>query len=154
MTTAVNNDTAVRTALDAWVKATRAMDIDVIMACHADDALSYDCHSVFQFRGADAHRKHLEACFPYMQGPITFDLHEVSIVSQGDLAFCHFTAHCGCTGHDGKEHWSWLRMTACLRRIGDRWLIVHDHCSAPFDPMSGKVMLDAGPDEFKRAKAA
>ena len=107
-----------------------------------------------QFRGADAHRKHLEACFPYMQGPITFDLHEVSIVSQGDLAFCHFTAHCGCTGHDGKEHWSWLRMTACLRRIGDQWLIVHDHCSAPFDPMSGKVMLDAGPDEFKRAKAA
>lgn len=150
---ATDNET-VRAAIDAWAKATRAMDIEAIMACYSPDAVNYDCHSAFQFRGAEPHRKHLEACFPHMRGPMTFDLHEVSISSSDDLAFCHLTARCGCTGHDGQEHWSWLRMTSCLRRIGGRWLIVHDHCSAPFDPMSGKVMLDAGPDQFKHGKAA
>jgi uncharacterized protein (TIGR02246 family) len=152
--TTTDNDAAVRATFDTWVKATRAMDVDAIMACYARDAVSYDCHSAFQFRGAEPHRRHLEACFPYMQGPISFDLHELAIASQGDLAFCHFTAHCGCSGQDGKEHWSWLRMTSCLRKIDGHWLIVHDHCSAPFDPMSEKVMLDAGPDELKRLKAA
>jgi ketosteroid isomerase-like protein len=152
--TATNNDAAVPAALDLWAKATRAMDIDAIMACYARNVVSYDCHSAFQFRDAAAHRKHLEMCFPYMQGPITFDVHELSIASQDDLAFCHFTAHCGCKGHDGNEHWSWLRFTSCLRKIDGKWLIVHDHCSAPFDPMSGKAMLDAGPEELKRGRAA
>lgn len=151
MTATSNSESAVRAALDAWANANRAMDTDAIMACYARDAVSYDCHSAFQFRDAAAHRAHLEACFPYMRGPVTFDLHELTIVAQSDLAYCHYTVHCGCTGADGNEHWCWLRATSCLRKIDGRWLIVHDHCSAPFDPMSGTVMLDAGPDALKKA---
>ena len=154
MPTNTNNEAAARLRLEDWAKAMRAMDIDAIMACYAPNAVSYDCHSAFEFRGVDAHRQHLEACFPYMKGPITFDIHELEIVAQDDVAFCHFTVHCGCTGHDGQEHWSWLRSTTGLRQIDGQWLIAHDHCSAPFDPMSNQAMLDAGPEHLKRQRAA
>ncbi|MFZ5693188.1 MAG: YybH family protein [Pseudomonadota bacterium] len=154
MRSTINQDAAVRAALGAWANANRAMDIDAIMACYLPEAVSYDCHSVFQLRGAEAHRAHLAACFPHMRAPVTFDLHELSIVSNGDLAFCHFTLRCGCTGSDDKEHWVWLRASSCLRLVAGKWLIAHDHCSAPFDPVSERVMLDAGPDGLTQGKAA
>jgi uncharacterized protein (TIGR02246 family) len=154
MTPINNQDSAVRAALDAWANANRAMDIDSIMACYLPDAVSYDCHSVFQLRGAEAHGAHLGTCFSHMRAPVTFDLHELSIVSDGDLAFCHCTLRCGCTDRDDRAHCVWLRASLCLRRIDGKWLIAHDHCSAPFDPTSGKVMLDAGPEASRQREAA
>jgi hypothetical protein len=37
-----------------------------------------------------------------------------------------------------------------MKKIDGRWLIAHDHCSAPFDPMSNQAMLDAGPEKLKK----
>ncbi len=149
-----SNEAAVRARLEDWAKATRAMDIDAIMACYAPNAVSYDCHSAFQFKGLDAHRKHLEACFPHMVAPMTFNIHDLEIVAQDEVAFCHFTAHCGAKGPDGQEHWCWLRSSAGLRKIDGQWLLVHDHCSVPFDPMSNQAMLDAAPQSAQRGRAA
>ena len=60
----------------------------------------------------------------------------------GEIAFAHYLARCGATGLDGSEHLGWLRATTRFRRQPDgRWLIVHDHCSAPFDPRSGQTMF-------------
>lgn len=147
-------ETDIRARLDDWAKATRAMDLDAIMACYEVDALSFDCHTAFQFKGAAAHRQHLAACFPYMQAPMSFDIHDLAIAAQDDIAFCHFTMHCGAKGHDGQEHWCWLRATTCLRKTDGRWLIAHDHCSAPFNPMDNTAMLDAGPEHLKHERAA
>lgn len=144
----------VRARLDQWAKALRAKDIDAIMSHHAPDILSFDCHSQLQLKGAEAYRKHLEACLPCMQGPMLFEIHDLDIRSQDDLAFCHYLARCGATGADGEEHVSWLRATACLRKTHGEWTIVHEHLSAPFDPESGKAMLGLEPEHTPRASAA
>jgi ketosteroid isomerase-like protein len=104
--------------------------------------------------GADAYRRHLEACMPCMQGPMVFELHDLNIVAQDDLAFCHYLALCGATGADGKERRCWLRGTTCLRKSDGTWRIVHAHCSAPFDPLSGTAMLDLVPQRLEQASAA
>ena len=39
----------------------------------------------------------------------------------------------------------WFRTTLGFRRIAGRWLIVHDHGSAPFNPESGKASLGLEP---------
>jgi uncharacterized protein (TIGR02246 family) len=144
----------VRALIDDWAEATRAKDVDGIMATHAPDTRSFDCHSHFQFRGADALRKHLEACMPCMQGPMTFEIHDLDVAAHGDVAFCHYLARYGATGLSGEEHTGWLRVTVCLRKVEGAWLIVHDHCSVPFDPQSGKAMLDLAPEHSERASAA
>jgi uncharacterized protein (TIGR02246 family) len=144
----------VRARMGAWAAALRAKDIDGIMASHSADVLAFDCHSQLEFKGADAYRRHLEACMPHIQGPMVFELHELNIVARDDVAFCHYLARCGATGAGGEEHRCWLRRTACLRRTRGTWSIVHAHCSAPFDPMSGRAMLDLAPQRVEQASAA
>ena len=147
-------ETEVRARIDEWAKATRAKNVDGIIASHAPDTLSFDCHSHLQFKGAAALRQHLEACMPCMQGPMTFEIHDLDLAAHGDVAFCHFLARYGATGPSGEEHTGWLRVSVCLRKVKDKWLIVHDHCSVPFDPQSGRAMLDLAPEPRERASAA
>ncbi len=140
----------IRARLDDWAKATRAKDVDRIMASYAADTRSFDCHSHFQLEGAQALRQHLEACMSHMQGPMTFEIHDLEMAVHGDVAFGHYLARYGATGLSGQQHTGWLRVTVCLRKVRDQWLIVHDHCSAPFDPHDGKAMLDLGPGDAPR----
>ena len=144
------SETAVRAQLDKWLQASRDMDIDALRGCYLPDMVSYDCHSAFQFHGIDAYSNHLVACYSHMVAPATIEVHELSIEADDNLAFCHLTLRCGCKSKAGTEHWSWLRSTVCMKKVGDEWLIAHDHCSAPFDPMSNQAMLDAGPEELKK----
>jgi uncharacterized protein (TIGR02246 family) len=144
----------VRGVLDGWAEATRAKDIDGIMARYAPDVLAFDCHSALQFKGRAALRRHLEACLSAMRGPMTFEIHELDVAARDDLAFGHFVARCGGTGPDGEEHAAWLRVTVCLRRMDGRWLIVHDHCSTPFDPATTRALLDLAPGDAGRVAAA
>jgi len=150
MTNSCASEAAVRAHLDRWLQASRDMDIDALRACYLPDVVSYDCHSAFEFRGIDAYSNHLAACFSHMVAPATIEMHELSIAVDDQLAFCHLTLRCGCRSKAGSERWSWLRSTVCMKKVGDHWLIVHDHCSAPFDPMSSQAMLDAGPEELKK----
>jgi uncharacterized glyoxalase superfamily protein PhnB len=42
---------------------------------------------------------------------------------------------------------TWMRVTACFKRIEGRWRIVHEHVSVPFNPMTGEaVMLKSATD--------
>jgi uncharacterized protein (TIGR02246 family) len=144
----------IRARIEDWAKATRAKDVDRIMASYAPGTLSFDCHSHLQFKGAAALRQHLEACMPCMQGPMTFELHDLSVAAHGDVGFCHYLARYGATGPSGEEHTGWLRVTVCLRKVNGAWLIVHDHCSVPFEAQSGRAMLELAPEHTEQASAA
>jgi uncharacterized protein (TIGR02246 family) len=144
----------IRALLDYWAKATRAKDVEGILANYMPGILSFDCHSQLQLKEAEAHRKHLDACLSCMQGPMIFEIHDLDVTAQDDVAFCHYLARCGATGADGEEHCGWLRVTVCLRKTNGRWMIVHGHCSAPFDPASGKALLELEPEHEDRASAA
>ena len=124
------------------------------MSHFAPDVLAFDCHTHLQFKGAEAYRKHLEACLSYMRGPIIFEIHDLDITARDDVAFCHYLARCGGAGPDGAEHSVWLRATSCFRRMNGKWMIVHAHCSAPFDLESGKALLDLKPEDVERTRAA
>ena len=144
----------IRTLIDAWAEATRNNDLDAIMAFHAPEVRTFDCHSMYQFKDAAAYRAFYEACLAHMQGKMTFDIDDLDIAVGGDIAVCHFLASCGATGLDGSMHLGRLRTTMCFRRMNGNWLIVHSHCSAPFDPRSGATMFGAEPAEAPQAGAA
>jgi ketosteroid isomerase-like protein len=39
----------------------------------------------------------------------------------------------------------WVRVTYCLRKIDDAWLIVHDQVSVPLDIATGRGVVDLKP---------
>ncbi|HEX2604343.1 MAG TPA: nuclear transport factor 2 family protein [Oxalicibacterium sp.] len=138
------SDAAIRDALERWRSAVTARDIDGIMAHYAADILSFDAVAQLQFSGAEAYRRHWQACMEMCKGPMIFEIHQLSLSVRDDIAFGHYLTRCGGV-ENGQEKTSWMRATVCLHEIGGRWLIVHEHFSVPFDMQNGKALFDLKP---------
>lgn len=152
--TKAEDEVRIRATLDDWAKAARAKDIDGVMSHYAADVVAFDAIAALQFRGVEAYRKHYESCFAMCSGPTTFEIHDLNITAGDDMAFGHYLFRCGGTGPDGEEHVGWMRVTVCFRKTNGEWVIAHEHFSAPFDPQSGKALLDLEPEGIERASAA
>ena len=135
----------IRQLIDDWAKAAGAWNIDKIMDAYTPDILSFDAIAQLQFKGAQAYRKHWQACMAMCPGPIIFQVHDLEVEASSDIAFGHYLVRCGAVGEDGKEDAGYMRATFCCRRTGGRWKIAHEHFSAPFDPASGKALLKLEP---------
>lgn len=135
----------VRDLLDSWHKAVVAGDLDAIMSHYAPDIRSFDAIAQLQFQGEEAYRKHWETCLSMCPGAMTFEIHDLSITAGDDLAFCHYLCRCGGPDENGEVKTSWMRATVCCRNINGRWLVVHEHFSSPFDPVSGKALFEVQP---------
>lgn len=135
----------IRALLDDWTQAVRAKDIDAIMTRYAPEIVAFDAIARLQFKGAQAYREHWQACLEMCPGAMIFEIHELSVAAGDDIAFSHFLVRCGGTGEDGKEESGWTRATVCWQRTNGRWMVVHEHFSAPFEMASGKALLDLAP---------
>ena len=134
------SETEIRTALEDWADAVRAKDVERIFAHYAPDIVAFDAIAQLQFKGADVYRKHWETCMAMCAGAMIFELHELQITTDAELAFAHGLTRCGGAGPDGKEMSGWMRLTSCLRRQDGNWRVVHEHFSAPFDPQSNMAL--------------
>jgi ketosteroid isomerase-like protein len=131
--------------IDDWASAVRAKDLDAIFAHYAPDILAFDAIAQLQFKGTKAYRTHWQACMAMCPGQMIFEVHDLTVSAGDDVAFCHYLSRCGGAGAEGEEKVGWMRASAGLRRRGGKWLIVHEHFSAPFDPSSGKALFDLEP---------
>ncbi|RTT19679.1 DUF4440 domain-containing protein [Pseudomonas aeruginosa] len=135
---------AIRQLIEDWRAAVRASDVPRIVSYYAEDIVAFDAILQLQFKGRDAYQKHWQACTEMCKGPMTFDIAELQIHADQQVAFAHYLCHCGGTGPDGKPHSSWMRVSAGYRKQGDGWKVIHEHFSAPFD-MDGKALFDLQP---------
>lgn len=135
----------IRALIEDWARAARAKDVRGLLAHHATDLVVFDCHSALQIEGLDAFRQHVAACFAEMPGPMIMEVRDLHITVGADLAFCRYLVRCGTRGADDEEHACCLRVTLCLGRRNGAWTALHVHCSAPFDPESGRALLDLQP---------
>jgi len=124
----------IRDMMERWRTAVLARDIDGIVSHYAPDILAFDAVSQLQFKGVDAYRKHWEACLAMCPMDATiFEIHDLNIVADHHVAFATALNRCGGTGEDGQEKTGWMRMTVCYRKTDGKWMVVHEHFSAPFD---------------------
>lgn len=138
-------ESEIRSVIDRWQQAVVAGDLDRIMAHYAADILSFDAVSQLQFKGTAAYRKHWQACMEMCKGPMIFEIHELGVTADDDIGFSHYLTRCGGTSDTGEEKTSWMRATVCHRKIGGKWLVVHEHFSVPFDMQSSKALFDLKP---------
>jgi uncharacterized protein (TIGR02246 family) len=138
-------EAVIRARIEEWAEALRSKNIDSVMSFYAPDVVSFDVVPPLRYSGGDRKRRAWEAAFATFAGPLTYDLHEVTVTTDGELALVHSLNHV--TGRLSNGHVSdlWLRWTACFRQIDGMWLVVHDHASVPADLEHGHAMVHLTP---------
>jgi len=140
-----NDEAEIKRVIEGGVEAVRAMDIDGVMSIYAPEVVSFDIVPPLRYLGADAFRKVWEEVFFVYQGPIDYEIHDLSITVGDDVAFTHSLNRISGTLNTGQKTDLWLRWTACFRKINGQWLIVHHQNSVPVDLEHGKAVLDLKP---------
>ncbi|MGH6918637.1 MAG: YybH family protein [Geminicoccaceae bacterium] len=135
----------IRALIEDQVSAVRAKDVDGSMSNYAPDVLLFDVVNPLRYVGSDAARKRLAEWFASFQGPIGYELRDLSITAGDDVAFGHSLNRVRATTTDGRKLDMWWRATICYRRIDGAWTITHEHASVPFDVASGRASLDLEP---------
>jgi uncharacterized protein (TIGR02246 family) len=122
----------IRQLIDGWAKALRAKDIDGVMSHYAPDILLFDLAPPLQYLGTDAYRKNWEEWFATWQGPIGYEIRDLSITTGDGVAFSHSLNRISGKRTNGEETDVWVRATACFRKINGKWKVTHEHISVPF----------------------
>jgi uncharacterized protein (TIGR02246 family) len=138
-------ETLIRQRIDEVVAALRARDIDRVMSFYAPDLVSFDLTPPLRYAGADNKRRAWKEVFAAYPERFDYEVRDLSVTAQGDLAFVHSVNHVSGTLASGHTTDLWLRWTACLRRIDGVWLVVHDHVSVPADLADGRAAVDLRP---------
>jgi uncharacterized protein (TIGR02246 family) len=127
-----NDESQIRQLIDGWANALRAKDVNGLMAYYAPDILLFDLAPPLEYRGADAYRKNWQEWLPTFQGPVGYEIRDLSITTGDDVAFSHSLNRISGTRTDGEETDVWVRATVGLRKIDGKWMITHEHTSVPF----------------------
>lgn len=135
----------VRSLIEQFADAARRFDLTWLEEHYAADVRAFDAIAKLEFQGRDKYLEHWRQCLELSPGSMIFEIHDLQIAAAGDLAVGHGLCRCGGVGPDGEEQTGWMRFTSVLARRDNRWLIVHEHFSAPFDPHTMQILNEASP---------
>jgi uncharacterized protein (TIGR02246 family) len=130
MTTISETEDVIRQLIENWAAAVRKGDVEGILAHHAEDMIMYDVPPPFQSVGIEAYRKTWDIFFAYTM-PGMFDISELQVIADRQVAFCYATMRCADKSNSAEYVDLDFRLTIGLRKINDRWTIVHEHHSIP-----------------------
>jgi uncharacterized protein (TIGR02246 family) len=133
------DETAIRALITDWNRAVEAKDAPAIVAAYTPDTVLYDAIPPGRTVGAEAIAAAWAACFPYFPETFRSEHRDLVVEVDGDVAFAHGMHRFVPEPADHPSGATWMRVTACYRRIDGAWRVVHEHVSVPFDPMSGKA---------------
>lgn len=125
------NEAAIRELVQSWARAVRAKDLDGILANHSTDILMFDVPPPLQSKGIEAYKKTWELFFSWSNDPVVFDIKDMDIIAGSDVAFVAALMRCAGTEKNGERIELEFRLTIGLRRIGDQWMVLHEHHSIP-----------------------
>ncbi|HEX8695686.1 MAG TPA: SgcJ/EcaC family oxidoreductase [Longimicrobium sp.] len=140
-----DDDARIRELIGERVRAVHAKDLDAVVSPHAADVLSFDVLGPLRYRGSAAIRERAAEWFSAYDGPIGYEVRDLAVTAGADVAFCHYLYRVSGTTTEGTAVEMWVRATVCLRKTDGAWTIAHEHQSVPFDPESGRALLDLEP---------
>jgi ketosteroid isomerase-like protein len=143
----------IRELMKDRIDAVKAKDVEALVSHHAPSVLAYDLLEPLQYVGLDALRQRIKQWFEGYEGAMDYEIKGLHVTASDEVAFCHGLHHVKGTTKDGRKIDMYWRATECLRCLGGKWMIVHEHSSIPFDMATGKVSFDLKP-ETPAAKAA
>lgn len=142
----MNVKNEVEQQLENWKKAVISQELEQIMAFYAEDVRAFDAIAELQFTNRRKYKDHWQRCLE-MCTMTKFEIGQLDINQDGDLAVCAFLNQCG--GMDektGEEQVGWIRGTQVYQKRHGQWLIIHEHFSLPFDMASGAALFHLTPE--------
>ena len=139
------DEAQIRKLISDREKAVRTKDVNASVSNQAPDVLLFDVVNPLQQVGSDASRRRAEQWFSSFQGPIGYEIRDLSITAGDDVAFSHGLSHVTATSKDGGDLDMWWRTTVCFSKVEGKWIVMHEHNSVPFDVESGKASLGLKP---------
>jgi len=136
-------ESAIVTLDHRLVDAFNKLDVKMFNRCYVDDSKTvfFIDTTPLQIAGSDAWFK-LNADFIHSASKIDMKMKNLVIAVGGDLAGTHSIISMDWTDKQG-EHHEIGRYTQILKKVDGKWLIWHEHFSVPYDPATGKAVLDA-----------
>ena len=130
---ASTSETEIRNLITDLSKALHDKDAKRMLSHYAPGSVIFDLAPPLQHAGSGAaSEKSLNDWFATWQGPIGHETRDVSITTDGDIAYCHGFIRISGTKVGGEHADVWARQTTCLRKVDGAWKITHDHTSVPF----------------------
>jgi ketosteroid isomerase-like protein len=124
------DEEAIRQLVERWAGAVRARNLDGILSNHSTDIWMFDVPPPLESKGLEAYRKTWDTFFSWSDDPVTFEITRMDITAGGDAAFV--AALLRCAGVENGERTELeFRLTIGLRKIGDQWMVLHEHHSIP-----------------------
>ncbi len=120
-----------RRRIDALAQAICDKDLNLLMTFYALDVEVFELRASLNVVGASAYRNNLEQWFDSFEGPLGFELHSLRVVPGEPTAFCHYLALITGARPGGRVSGYWIRGTTGFERLGDEWLVTHEHISQP-----------------------
>lgn len=127
----------IRALIARWSSAIEAKNPSAAVAAYTPETVLYDAIPPYRTVGAGAIRALWEEMFPHFPERFRSEHRDLVIEVDGDLAFVHGMHRFVPEPADHPCGLTWMRVTACYRRIDGRWRVAHEHVSVPFDPMTG-----------------
>jgi len=140
-----SDEAQIHKLIEDRVEAVRDKDLARAMASVGPEILSFDVVNPLRYSGSEALRQRAQAWFSSYQGPIGFEVRDLSITAGHDVAFSYSLNRVVGTLTDGTRIDMWWRSTVGYRKVDGRWLTTHEHNSVPFNPENGKASLDLKP---------
>jgi len=139
-----NDEKEIRALEDQFAAAASAKDLDAIMKVYVpgNDLFVFDVGVPRQHVGWEDYKKDWQDYLALFKGPIKFTISDLSVMSDGKIAYGHSIQQVSGTGTDGSSMDMAVRVTDVYRKIGGKWLIVQEHVSVPIDFSQGKPVPD------------
>jgi len=127
--TKTNHEAEIRALLNDWTNALRSKDAEGVMSHYAADLVQFDLAPPLKYV---LDKKTLEKWFSSFQGSIGYEIRDLNITADDNVAFCHSLNRLSGRRTAGDKFDVWQRATVCFRRIEGKWTITHWHESVPF----------------------
>jgi ketosteroid isomerase-like protein len=142
-----SDEEAIRALEQNFRDAFRVRDVEKIMANYerSEKLIVFDVVPPRQHVGWDAYKKAWQDFLSTLEDPISFDINDLNITVSGDLAYSYSSQHTSGQMNNGSPVDRTVRVTDVYRKIGGRWLIVHEHVSVPVDLKTEKPDIHSKP---------
>jgi uncharacterized protein (TIGR02246 family) len=135
----------IRKLIEHRLQAIRAKDVEGSSSMMTPDYLVFDVIEPLRSSGAKAASNRAKEWFDTFRGPIGYEIQDLQIAADSEIAFSHGLNHVSATKIDGNPLDMWWRSTVCYRKIDGAWHITHEHNSVPFNVTNGKASLGLKP---------
>ncbi|MFF0268159.1 YybH family protein [Kribbella sp. NPDC004536] len=146
MTNNAVSEAEVRERIEVLLDAVRTGDLAALKTIFAPDVVSFDIQPPLRHLGAGKKMANWEEMFQAFQVPFEYDVRDLTVLVDGELAVAYSLNHMNATMTTGGKIDYWLRWTSAWRKLDGEWKIVHDQVSVPTDfAAGGRSAMDLMP---------